>query len=530
MDAVLDLMPDEERIQYSAMTGQSLFYLGETDLQHKILAIAEEEGVRQAAYALKLLQSDGELTIASTGKDEATGNLVTKQYRVKGPVMLMLTTTAIDVDEELLNRCLVLTINESREQTREIHARQRAKQTLAGLLAETDKQHITDLHRNAQRLLKPMQVVNPYANELTFMDDKTRTRRDHMKYLTLIRSIALLRQYQRPHKTVTHRGETLTYIEVTKDDIALANRIAHEVLGRTLDELPPQTRRLHVHDVDPDRGTVMIREGKGKRDRMIPIGERALAWIRKYLDEVRPQLALAEDEGTLFLALTGDALDPRSLGLLVADYIKRSGVNKTGSCHLFRHTMATLMLENGADVRFVQVMLGHAQLTSTQIYTQVAIRALKEIHTATHPARLERREEAERIEQPSSRDSNPSIDRVGDIHIHAVTKVRIAVPRKRPPRTSHKVIDLEVHEVRQPEQSRIRAGRRRLIRHAVGRLAVRVVHDERLQVGHARRVSTVHALDAGRRSLAPPHRLRSRTAHAHRLRLPKRLAHHLAGV
>ncbi|CAE6789170.1 CHC2 zinc finger domain-containing protein [Paraburkholderia domus] len=244
MDAVLDLMPEEERIQYSAMTGQSLFYLGETDLQHRILAIAEEEGVRQAAYALKLLQSDGELTIASTGKDEATGNLVTKQYRVKGPVMLMLTTTAINVDEELLNRCLVLTINESREQTREIHARQRSKQTLEGLLAETDKQHIVELHRNAQRLLKPVHVVNPYAEQLTFMDDKTRTRRDHMKYLTLIRSIALLHQYQREHRMVTHRGETLTYIEVTKDDIRLANRIAHEVLGRTLDELPPQTRRL----------------------------------------------------------------------------------------------------------------------------------------------------------------------------------------------------------------------------------------------------------------------------------------------
>jgi len=180
-------MPDEERIQYSAMTGQSLFYLGETDLQHKILAIAEEEGVRQAAYALKLLQSDGELTIASTGKDETTGNLVTKQYRVKGPVMLMLTTTAIDVDEELLNRCLVLTINETREQTRAIHARQRAAQTLEGLLAEADREAITTLHRNAQRLLKPIHVVNPYAHRLTFLDDKTRTRRDHVKYLTLIR-------------------------------------------------------------------------------------------------------------------------------------------------------------------------------------------------------------------------------------------------------------------------------------------------------------------------------------------------------
>ncbi|MBV9482823.1 MAG: toprim domain-containing protein, partial [Acidobacteria bacterium] len=244
MDAVLDLMPEEERIQYSAMTGQSLFYLGETDLQHKILAIAEEEGVRQAAYALKLLQSDGELTIASTGKDEATGNLVTKQYTVKGPVMLMLTTTAIDIDEELLNRCLVLTIDESREQTRQIHAKQREKQTLEGLLAQTDKQRITQLHRNAQRLLKPVHVVNPYANQLTFMDEQTRTRRDHMKYLTLIRSIALLHQYQREHKTINHKGEALTYIEVTKEDIGLANRIAHEILGRTLDELPPQTRRL----------------------------------------------------------------------------------------------------------------------------------------------------------------------------------------------------------------------------------------------------------------------------------------------
>lgn len=244
MDAVLNLMPEEERLQYSAMTGQSLFYLGETDLQHKILAIAEEEGVRQAAYALKLLQSDGELTMASTGKDEATGNLVTKQYRVQGPVMLMLTTTAIDVDEELLNRCLVLTINETREQTRAIHARQRAAQTLEGLLAQTDREAITALHRNAQRLLKPVHVVNPYAHHLTFLDDKTRTRRDHVKYLTLIRAIALLHQYQRPTQRVQHRGQTLEYIEVTPADIALANRIAHEVLGRTLDELPPQTRRL----------------------------------------------------------------------------------------------------------------------------------------------------------------------------------------------------------------------------------------------------------------------------------------------
>src|SRR5450830_1833413 len=244
MDAVLAMVPVEERIQYSAMTGQSLFYLGETDLQHKILAIAEEEGVRQAAYALKLLQSDGELTIASTGKDEATGNLITKQYTVKGPVMLMLTTTAIDVDEELLNRCLVLTINESREQTEAIHAAQRKKQTLDGLLADAEKQAITRLHQNAQRLIKTVAVVNPFADQLTFLSDKTRTRRDHMKYLTLIRCIALLHQHQRPIKHVEHRGKSLAYIEVIKNDIVLANRLAHDILGRTLDELPPQTRRL----------------------------------------------------------------------------------------------------------------------------------------------------------------------------------------------------------------------------------------------------------------------------------------------
>ncbi len=117
MDAVLQFVPEEERIQYSSMTGQSLFYMGEMDLKHKVLAIVEEEGARSAAYALKLLQSEGALSIASTGKDPATGKLVTHQYRVEGPVMMFLTTTAIDIDEELLNRCLVLSVNEDRAQT-----------------------------------------------------------------------------------------------------------------------------------------------------------------------------------------------------------------------------------------------------------------------------------------------------------------------------------------------------------------------------------------------------------------------------
>ena len=244
MDALLSLMPEGQRVHYSAMTGQSLFYIGEGDLRHKILAIAEEEGVRQAAYALKLLQSQGELTIASTGKDPATGKLVTSEYRVEGPVMLCLTTTAIDIDEELLNRCLVLTINETAEQTAAIQQRQRQARTLQGLQAKVRSDHVLSAHRAAQTLLRPLAVVNPYAESLTFASDRVRLRRDHVKYLALIDAIALLHQHQRKVGVIEVDGASVEYIEVTQADIALANRLAHAVLGRSLDELPPQTRRV----------------------------------------------------------------------------------------------------------------------------------------------------------------------------------------------------------------------------------------------------------------------------------------------
>jgi len=218
--------------------------MGETNLKHKILAIVEEEGASRASYALKLLQSEGELTIASTGKDPATGNLVTHEYRVEGPVMIFLTTTAIEIDEELLNRCLVLSIDEGRGQTQAIHRLQRERRTLAGLIARAGRADILTVHRNAQRLLRALAVLNPYARSLTFPDEATRTRRDHEKYLTLIDTIALLHQHQREVKTTTRAGRVIEYVEVTLEDIALANELAHEVLGRSLDELPPQTRRV----------------------------------------------------------------------------------------------------------------------------------------------------------------------------------------------------------------------------------------------------------------------------------------------
>jgi hypothetical protein len=244
MDAVLAFVPAEERVQYSALTGQSLFYMQDKNLAHKILAVVEEEGAERASYALKLLQSEGELTIASTGKDPETGKLVTHEYRVEGPVMIILTTTAVEIDEELLNRAIVLAVDEDRAQTRRVHRVQREKRTLEGLLARRAKDDLVRLHQNAQRLLRPLAVVNPYAPRLTFLDTRTRTRRDHEKYLTLIDAVALLHQHRRKVHQVERAGRVIEYVEVEPRDIEIANRLAGEVLGRSLDELPPQTRRV----------------------------------------------------------------------------------------------------------------------------------------------------------------------------------------------------------------------------------------------------------------------------------------------
>ena len=151
---------------------------------------------------------------------------------------------------------------------------------------------------------------------------------------------------------------------------------------------PSSAIHLNLYDIDSDRGTLMVRQGKGKKDRMVPVGERALRWMIKYRDEVRPELAMPDDDGTLFLTNLGEAFTRNRMPQLVRDYVNAADIGKSGSCHLFRHTMATLMLENGADIRFIQAMLGHANVSTTQIYTQVSIRQLKEIHTATHPARM----------------------------------------------------------------------------------------------------------------------------------------------
>jgi integrase/recombinase XerD len=143
---------------------------------------------------------------------------------------------------------------------------------------------------------------------------------------------------------------------------------------------------LKLYDIDADRGTVMIRMGKGKKDRHIPIGERALAWLDKYIREARPDLLASTDDGTVFLSSRGERVDRVYLTGLVRSYIRKAKIGKKGGCHLFRHTVATLMLENGADVRVIQEMLGHAKITTTELYTRVSINLLKQVYSATHPA------------------------------------------------------------------------------------------------------------------------------------------------
>jgi integrase/recombinase XerD len=173
---------------------------------------------------------------------------------------------------------------------------------------------------------------------------------------------------------------------------------------------------LKIHDVDFDRGTVMIRQGKGKKDRLIPVGDRALAWLAAYRDRGRPDLVTGRDQGELFLTELGEEIRPHHLTRLTQIYVDKANLGKRGSCHLWRHTMATLMLEGGADIRFIQAMLGHACLTTTQIYTQVSIRQLKAIHAATHPGRLPDavRKKLEADPEPTAEDLMAQLDLEAD--------------------------------------------------------------------------------------------------------------------
>jgi integrase len=310
------------------MTGQSLFYMGESDLKHKVLAIVEEEGAMRAAYALKLLQSGGVLTIASTGKDATTGRLITHQYRVEGPVMLFLTTTAIDLDEELQNRCLVLAVDEDRAQTQAIHKKQREAQTIErgpvmACLAKKRKRGATPPEGTPLAALLAEHLTALRVRD--YSEHTVRNRDMNVRYflawcaergLTEPTGITWFRWMTRQNHILHnpaseielprlgHRlpKHVLTIQEVEQvlqqpdihDPIGLRDRAVMEVFYST-GMRRIEAFHLKLFDLDLERGTILIRQGKGKKDRFVPIGDRAAVWVQKYIREARPKLALDPD-------------------------------------------------------------------------------------------------------------------------------------------------------------------------------------------------------------------------------------------
>jgi DNA primase catalytic core len=245
-DALCAFVPPEETVRVTRLTGQALFYKDPNSLRHKVLAIAEDEGAQAAVYSLRTLASDQRLSIAATRTDPQTGKLHTEHYEVFGPVVIVITTTSAEAfDEETRSRFVQLTMDETREQTRLILEQQRRRHTLKGVMERHTSESVQRLHHNAHRLLRPLEVVNPYVEYLTYPTDRLVHRREQKKYLTLMDSIALLRQHQREVKRMAEDGAEVEYVEVTLDDIALAGELAREVLGRSLDELAAPVRGMY---------------------------------------------------------------------------------------------------------------------------------------------------------------------------------------------------------------------------------------------------------------------------------------------
>ncbi|WP_422646106.1 site-specific tyrosine recombinase XerC [Xenorhabdus doucetiae] len=209
--------------------------------------------------------------------------------------------------------------------------------------------------------------------------------------------LVLPKEEKRLPAQILSEGETARVLDSLDDQsiLGLRNRVMLEVLwssGIRRMEL----RQLRQSDIDVERGAVIVRQGKGNKDRVVPVGERALHWLERYLAQVRPELAGQHDSGYLFISQKGRPLSPGHLTHIAAKAIRQQArLDKPGACHLFRHSMATQMLENGADTRHIQAILGHKKLETTQIYTRVAIGHLKEVHHQTHPAERDTQAQAD---------------------------------------------------------------------------------------------------------------------------------------
>jgi integrase/recombinase XerD len=224
------------------------------------------------------------------------------------------------------------------------------------------------------------------------------TRNDHLLY-NPASELELPRVSKRLPKSILTLSEVETVINQpdTSTVMGMRDRAILETFystGMRRSELAS----LQLTAIDYERGTVFIDQGKGRKDRMLPIGDRALQWIEKYQYDYRVRWTIGRDDGSLFVNQLGEGLTPSGVSRLVSKYIQQADISKSGGCHLFRHTCATLMLENGADIRYIQALLGHSKLETTSIYTQVSIQQLKNIHTLTHPAKISKNNERPDLE------------------------------------------------------------------------------------------------------------------------------------
>jgi len=267
-DAALEFCPPEELLKLTSLSGKALFYMEQTSLKHKVLAIEEGAGAEDATYAIRNLISSNGLTSEVAMRDPQTGKLTTMSNKVEGPVSVFCTTTNPEVDPETKSRFLVTGIDESREQTRRILAFQKQRHSLNGLQVNLEKENTLRVHRNFQRLLKPLAIVNPHIDQLSYSDDRLQGRRAQPQYLNIINTVAFLRQMQKEVKVCKHTTtssyakatadkkknknsassaplrDNLSYIEVDETDIEIGNKLAVEILGKTLDELSIPARDL----------------------------------------------------------------------------------------------------------------------------------------------------------------------------------------------------------------------------------------------------------------------------------------------
>ncbi|MBI5243005.1 MAG: hypothetical protein HY922_04875 [Elusimicrobia bacterium] len=360
LEVLAELVPPEDLVSYTRITPQALYYAENKSFKNKLMVSGEDEGLLGSDYAMRELISAKKIRLAAPIKDAMSGKMKTVEYEVEGPIALLFSTTRPAIHYENATRCFTLSLDESADQTQQIHQAQRLGRTFAKVEREQAADDLRRLHRNAQRLLKPLLVVNPFAMELSFPTHPLEMRREHEKYLSLIEALALLHQHQRPRRRCMFKGREVEYVEVAVEDLEEANRLMTEVLGTRAEELSRPSREL----------LRLVRQMVEEKSRELEMEPRAYRFnrrdIREYtgwsdnqikahigqLEELEYLLVGPGERGRMYryeLAYEGSEKDQKRLpGLTDTDKL-RSKVGKLGM--VGRVTGKRILLENPAQAR-----------------------------------------------------------------------------------------------------------------------------------------------------------------------------------